>query len=130
MQAFKTLFTDAPHVYGDAKTELSRSLDKFEKSLQEAGLLLMVRVDENVATIRNKQEGASIFIQPALTRIVKERLDILNRLSPESFSDTYDTIRSKRLKESGQWFLQSDQFQDWVKGTTKILIAEGMGNFH
>jgi len=57
VQVFKTLFTDAPNVYGNAKQDLSRSLDKFEKSLQEAGLLLMTRVDENVVRIRNKQEG-------------------------------------------------------------------------
>ena len=129
MQVFKTLFTDAPNVYGNAKQDLSRSLDKFEKSLQEAGLLLMTRVDENVVRIRNKQEG-TYFFQTELTRLVKERLDILNWLSPETFSDTYDTIRSSRLKGSGKWFLDSNRFQDWVKGNSKMLIAEGMGNFH
>jgi len=70
------------------------------------------------------------FFQTELTRLVNERLDILNWLSPETFSDTYDTIRSSRLKGSGKWFLDSNRFQDWVKGNSKMLIAEGMGNFH
>ena len=126
---FKTLFTDTQDVYGDAKKDLSRSLEKFEKSLQEAGLLLMTRVDENVAKIRNEQEGI-YFLQNELTRPVKRRLDILNWLSPEVFSDTYDTFRSSRLEGSGKWFLESDSFQDWVKSNSKLLIVTGMGNLH
>jgi len=126
---FKTLFTDTQDVYGDAKKDLSRSLEKFDKSLQEAGLLLMTRVDENVAKIRNEQEGI-YFLQNELTRPVKRRLDILNWLSPEVFSDTYDTFRSSRLEGSGKWFLESDSFQDWVKSNSKLLIVTGMGNLH
>ena len=126
---FKTLFTDTQDVYGDAKKDLSRSLEKFEKSLQEAGLLLMTRVDENVAKIRNEQEGI-YFLRNELTRPVKRRLDILNWLSPEAFSDTYDTFRSSRLEGSGKWFLESDSFHAWVKGNSKLLIVTGMGNLH
>jgi hypothetical protein len=54
---FKTLFTDIQDVYGDAKKEVSRSLKKFENSFNEAGLLLIARVDENTVKIRNEQEG-------------------------------------------------------------------------
>jgi hypothetical protein len=126
---FKTLFTDIQDVYGDAKKDLSRSLENLEKSLQEAGLLLITRVDENVLKIRNEQEGTH-FRLPELTRTVSRRREILNWLSPETFSQTNDTYRSSRLEGSGKWFLNSQPFQDWVSGTSKLLIVEGMGNFH
>jgi hypothetical protein len=126
---FKTLFTDIQDVYGDAKKDMSRSLEKFEKSLQEAGLLLITRVDENVLKIRSEQESTD-FPRTGLTRTVNKRLHILNWLSPETFSQTYDTFRSSRLEGSGKWFLNSGPFQRWVKGTSKLLIVEGMGNLH
>jgi glutathionyl-hydroquinone reductase len=58
---FKTLFTGIQNVYGDAKKDLLRSLDKFDKTLQVAGLLLITRVDENVSKIQNAQEGSHFF---------------------------------------------------------------------
>jgi len=36
---------------------LVRSLVKFDKSMQDAGLLLIKRVDDNVGVILEKQEG-------------------------------------------------------------------------
>ena len=57
MRLFKSLFTDIQNVYGDAKDAFLRSLVKFDKSLQDAGLLLITRVDENVSKIQNEQEG-------------------------------------------------------------------------
>jgi len=57
VRLFKSLFTDAQDVYGDAKTQLLRALVKFDKSLQDAGLLLITRVDENISKIQNEQEG-------------------------------------------------------------------------
>jgi hypothetical protein len=44
-------------VYKDAKNDLVRSLAKFDKSMQDAGLLLIKRVDDNVGIILEKQEG-------------------------------------------------------------------------
>jgi hypothetical protein len=58
---FKTLFTDIQEVYRDAQQEMSRSLEKFEKSLQEAGLLLITRVDANVLKIRNELESTNFL---------------------------------------------------------------------
>ena len=58
---FKTLFTEIQDAYGDAKNDLLRSLVKFDKTLQAAGLLLITRVDENVSKIQNAQEGIYFF---------------------------------------------------------------------
>ena len=57
VRLFKTLVTDIQDVYGDAKRELVRNLDRFDQSLQDAGLLLIRRVDDNVFTILSNQDG-------------------------------------------------------------------------
>lgn len=54
---FKSLVTDIQNVYGDAKNDLVRNLAKFDKTLHDAGLLLIRRVDHNTITIINNQEG-------------------------------------------------------------------------
>jgi hypothetical protein len=53
----KSLLTDIQNVYGDAKEDFLRGLVRFDKSLQDAGLLLLKRVDENVVTILTGREG-------------------------------------------------------------------------
>jgi len=64
VRLFKSLFTDIQNVYGDAKDDFLRSLVKFDTSLQDAGLLLITRVDENVSKIQNEQEGIYFFAAP------------------------------------------------------------------
>jgi len=50
VRLFKTLVTDIQSVYGDAKDDFIRSLDRFNESLQDVGLL-------SVLKILNRQEG-------------------------------------------------------------------------
>ena len=54
---FKSQVTDIQSVYGDVKEDFLRGLVRFDKSLQDAGLLLLKRVDENVVTILAGREG-------------------------------------------------------------------------
>ena len=57
VRLFKSLVTDIQSIYGDAKEDFRRGLVRFDKSLQDAGLLLLKRVDENVVTILTGREG-------------------------------------------------------------------------
>ena len=57
VRVFKSLVTDIQSVYGEAKNDLLRSLVRFDKSLQDAGLLLLKRVDDNVFTLLTGREG-------------------------------------------------------------------------
>ena len=57
VRIFKSLITDIQTAYGDAKKDLLRSLVRFDKSLQGAGLLLLKRVDNNVGTLLSEQQG-------------------------------------------------------------------------
>jgi len=56
-RVFKSLVTDIQNVYGDAKNDFVRSLVRFDKSLQDAGLLLLKRVDDNVGVLLSGREG-------------------------------------------------------------------------
>jgi len=53
---FKHLVTDIQRVYGDANNDFMRSLVRFDTSLQDAGLLLLRRVDRNVFTLLNDRD--------------------------------------------------------------------------
>jgi hypothetical protein len=57
VRVFKSLVTDIQNVYGDAKNDFVRSLVRFDKSLQDAGLLLLKRVDDNVGVLLSGREG-------------------------------------------------------------------------
>ena len=59
VRVFKTLVTDIQNVYGDAKNDFVRSLVTFDKSLLDAGLLLLKRVDNTVGVLLSGREGLS-----------------------------------------------------------------------
>jgi len=59
--------------------------------------------------------------------LAKDRLNTLNWLSPERFSDVYDAFQSRRAENTGTWFLESLEFQTWVTGATNLLVVPGMG---
>jgi len=52
VRVFKNLITDIQIVYGDAKDELLKSLVRFDRSLHDAGLLML-------GTLLGEQEGLS-----------------------------------------------------------------------
>jgi len=128
VRVFKSLVTDIQNVYRDANKDFVRSLVRFDKSLQDAGLLLLKRVDENVIVLLSGREGMFLFRDCLTDESADKRLDILNWLSPERFSDAYDTFQSTRVKGSGTWFLNSSKFQDWVTGTSNLFIVSGNRN--
>lgn len=61
VRVFKSLVTDIQKIYGDAKNDFVRSLVRFDKSLQDAGLLLLKRMDDNVGVLLSEREGQSYF---------------------------------------------------------------------
>jgi len=61
VRVFQTLVTDIQNVYGDTKNDFVKSLVRFDKSLQDAGLLLLKRVDDNVGVLLTGREGLSSF---------------------------------------------------------------------
>lgn len=97
-----------------------RGLDRFDKSLQDVGLL-------SVLKILSGQEGSLLFRGSSLIILASERRRILDVLSPERFNDRYDEFREVRVENSGTWFLKSPEFQNWMKGLSNLFIVTGMG---
>ena len=118
VRVFKSLVTDNRKVYVDANNDLVRSLVRFNQSLQDAGLL-------SVLILLNNQEGTP-FSNRWLTTSAEKRRQVLKWLSPDPFSDTYSTFQANRAKNSGTWFLNSREFQNWVD-VPNLFILTGIG---
>jgi len=117
---FKSLVTDIQSVYRNARDDLRRALDRFDKSLQDVGLWSVLKVLEGY-------KGCVLWLDVYLIDSAEKRLQVLNWLSPERFNHTYDTFQATRVKNSGTWFLTSPKFQHWVKGLSNLFIVTGMG---
>lgn len=122
VRVFKTLVTDIQDVYRDAKKDLTKSIERFDESLRDVGLVA-------VLTILDRQESFLLRLDGSLTDSVEKRHRVLNWLSPERFNNTYETFQETRVKHSGTWFLKLPKFQRWVKSLSNLFIVTGMGMF-
>ena len=61
VRVFKILVTDIQTIYGDAQKDFVRSLERFDKSLHDAGLLLLKGVDDTITVLLSEREGLSSF---------------------------------------------------------------------
>jgi hypothetical protein len=57
----------------------------------------------------------------------KKRVDMLNWLSSMDFKSKHDEIKSKRVKDSGKWLLETEKFLDWMKESSSMLYCKGPG---
>ena len=55
-----------------------------------------------------------------------ERRKILDWFSPLNFFKTQQDVFKKRQEDTGLWFIESPQFQDWRTGPTEILCCVGI----
>src|SRR5262245_3176272 len=56
----------------------------------------------------------------------EKREKILEWLSPGSFTAKHEQLRKARVKDTGQWFLDSDQFRHWVNSAApQTLLCPG-----
>ena len=57
--------------------------------------------------------------------VEQEKQDIIAWLSPIDFLQTQSDIFSRHEVGTGQWFLESDEFTQWVAGEYKTLWCPG-----
>jgi hypothetical protein len=53
--------------------------------------------------------------------------DILQWLWTGDFEERHATLRKSRVLHSGQWFLESDEYNQWVGDGPSTLICQGIG---
>jgi len=59
---------------------------------------------------------------------LEKRRKILEWLSVGDFSARHEELRKTRIKDSGRWFLDLEEFVNWVNGTgPSCLICTGIG---
>lgn len=56
----------------------------------------------------------------------KERLDILNWLTPIDYGLQQSDILKRRQPETGQWLLASEEYQSWLNSQNRILFCPGI----
>ncbi|KAL8724038.1 MAG: hypothetical protein Q9166_008162, partial [cf. Caloplaca sp. 2 TL-2023] len=61
-----------------------------------------------------------------LNEDMKRRQDILEWFSPLNFFRTQQDIFARREEGTGQWFLDTAAFQNWLAGTDRTLCCPGM----
>jgi hypothetical protein len=57
----------------------------------------------------------------------KKRIDVLNWLSSMDSKSKHNEIKSKRVKGSGKWLLESEKFVNWLKESSSMLYCKGPG---
>ena len=56
----------------------------------------------------------------------KLRKDLLDWLSPTDFGTRQDDLLADKEKDTGQWFLDSPEFNRWIGGPKQILFCPGI----
>ena len=61
----------------------------------------------------------------------EKKKEILSWLSSKNSWSRHNEFSQKRVSGSGTWFVESEEFKDWTKGTSEhVLIGWGNGTFH
>lgn len=68
------------------------------------------------------------FLAPSSHYEAKKRLDVLHWLSVLDFKAKDNDIRSKRVKNCGEWFVNCAEFKTWLSDpTSKLIHCRGPG---
>ncbi|KAL8691378.1 MAG: hypothetical protein Q9224_004193 [Gallowayella concinna] len=77
-------------------------------------------VGEHVAAVADGIEAIQ------LSGDLEKRQEVLAWFSPLNFSKTQQDVFARREDGTGQWFIDSPEFQDWVSGSTCTLCCPGI----
>jgi len=56
-----------------------------------------------------------------------QKASVLTWLCSDDVNKVHNLKRGERTPETGDWFLKSDDFTDWLYGNTNLLICKGLG---
>ena len=72
------------------------------------------------------QERAFIYLMAYVRCAASEARQITRWLSPLNFSQTQDDLFRRRKEGTGQWFLESAAFQEWMSSNGGTLWCPGI----
>ncbi|EPE36656.1 Ankyrin repeat-containing protein [Glarea lozoyensis ATCC 20868] len=89
------------------------------------GLDIAGRTDSNTQTLINRTERLEKYLESHEATI--QRADILAKLSSLNFHEKQNDIFAKCHHGTGQWLIQADEFEGWLKGEgSSILWCPGI----
>lgn len=51
--------------------------------------------------------------------------DILKKIFSGEFNDAHADMNERRVKNTGDWFIETEQFKSWIHGETSLLTCSG-----
>ncbi|KAL8698451.1 MAG: hypothetical protein Q9201_006562 [Fulgogasparrea decipioides] len=114
----------------DVLQTIERVKSRITLALQGDALKLARAIKADTAGIAVLDERVSGLAQNVDSLRLKgdanERENMLGWLSPLNFLKTQQDIFSRRQEGTGQWLIDSTQFQNWVTGSERIMCCSGI----
>ncbi|KAL8830105.1 MAG: hypothetical protein Q9170_005887 [Blastenia crenularia] len=112
------------------KKRCDEILNKIERVKSRINLALQGDIHKLVHEIRSDTAGIEATkqgISDLRNRVdAKEREDTLAWFSPLNFYQSQHDMLRKREKGTGQWLIDSPEFQRWIAGSTRTLCCSGI----
>jgi hypothetical protein len=83
---------------------------------------------ENATQSYNTFISELIAILSAYCLVQAKKKDVMEWISVGIPTSRHDGFSKLRVDGSGTWFVESEEFKDWVKGVTQVLIGSGSGS--
>ncbi|KAI1140138.1 ankyrin [Hypoxylon sp. FL0543] len=109
--------------FAHMEKDIQRTIDKASRmnDFLNSWLTLDIKqttksIDDGVKTLNSQEEEKKL--QGKLDRIVEH-------FAPVSFSEKHGNVLQQRQDGTGQWFLESAEFQDWMQSAGRTLWCSG-----
>ncbi|KAF8470008.1 hypothetical protein BDZ91DRAFT_719689 [Kalaharituber pfeilii] len=96
----------------DASTAAAAEMKKMSANIEEV-LGLVSRIDKLAMELQEIKSGVQIIQQNVDAENIEKLLAWLSALEPQK---RHQDVKNSRLESTGNWILQSDEFQRWLKG--------------
>ncbi|PWY70288.1 hypothetical protein BO94DRAFT_268794 [Aspergillus sclerotioniger CBS 115572] len=128
LKGFKNLVKGEDSELRAAYAEFHRSVENENIAVRNAtlvelqrSLVISTRTEQKTETIVTHTERINQYVEDredkeAHDAIASEREDILRSLSSVKFHDKHHDVLAKHHPNTGQWLLDSDEFQQWFHG--------------
>jgi hypothetical protein len=101
------------------------------KSVDRQKLLLMIALENDHVTLSREIQKDTRIVKDGVDRLTRRQDDqecrtILDWLTPIDYGAQQSDFISRRQEKTGQWLLDSREFQNWCDGDKQTLFCPGM----
>ena len=126
----------------DLRSNLSLATSTLQLDVSITSLDRLTQVGTDVRSLINNSEVSSTKIldsvskihlhqeQERLRTLASEERDVIHWLSPLDFFSKQNDALSRRQEGTGQWLLETVEFQSWLDAAGKVLWCPGIREFY